>query len=147
MHPLFRRYRTFIAIAIGLLINGLFSVACGSNSDTSSSAGSTQSAGGTGGTTTGVGAGAGTGGSGMGGSLLTDAGPSPFPQGNVYIAGSRNAEVFEYDSSLSLVSHWTDPHFGTVLQFPGQDFGLGPAGMAFDANGYLVVASNARRCT
>jgi len=66
--------------------------------------------------------------------------PSKFTRGHVFIAGSRNAEVFELDEKLTLVTRWTDPSFGTVLPAPGQDFNLGPAGMAFDSSGNLVVA-------
>lgn len=70
-----------------------------------------------------------------------DAGPtSKFTANHVFLAGSRNAEVFEFDEALKLVTHWTDPHFGKVLAFPGQPFGDGPAGMAFDVDGNLVVA-------
>ncbi len=65
---------------------------------------------------------------------------SKFTIGHVFLAGSRNAEVFEFDSALKLVTRWTDPHFGKVLPFPGQALDLGPAGMAFDASGNLVVA-------
>jgi streptogramin lyase len=67
--------------------------------------------------------------------------PPPFALGHVFIAGSRNAEVFEYDAALKPVGHFTDPHFGTVLPFPGQSYAAGPAGMAFDASGFLVVAT------
>src|SRR4029079_14530219 len=45
-----------------------------------------------------------------------------------------------------LVSHWTHPKLGTVQAFPGRDFSLGPAGMAFDASGYLVVATHDDFC-
>lgn len=99
--------------------------------------------GGAGGVTAGGGGGAG--GSGAGG-VVADAAPPPFPVGHVYVAGSRNAEVFEYDASLQLVSHWTDPHFGTVEAFPGQDLSIGPAGMVFDENGNLVVAAQEAFC-
>ena len=72
--------------------------------------------------------------------------PPPFPLGNVYIAGSRNAQVFEYSSTLEPISQWTDPSFGTVLAPPGQDYFLGPAGMTFDDSGFLVVAGASQFC-
>lgn len=73
--------------------------------------------------------------------IFPDVGPtSKFTTGHVFLAGSRNAEVFEFDETLTLVTRWTDPHFGKVLPFPGQALDLGPAGMAFDASGNLVVA-------
>lgn len=116
--------------------------ACGSggaggSTTTSTAAGGTGGTGGhgAGGSTTSA-----TGGAG-GGTIEIDAGPPPFPLGHVFIAGSRNAEVFEYDATLSPVSSWTHPSFGTVGPFPGQNLSVGPAGMAFDASGYLVVAS------
>jgi sugar lactone lactonase YvrE len=59
----------------------------------------------------------------------------------VFIAGSRNAEVFEYDEHLELVSQWTHPKFGEVLPAPGQSYAQGPEGMVFDAAGRLVVAT------
>lgn len=80
-------------------------------------------------------------GGGGGGAIQVDAGPPPFPLGHVFIAGSRNAKVFEYDPKLGLVESFTDPAFGTVQPFPGQSYGLGPAGMAFDHSGYLVVGA------
>jgi|LGVE01.1.fsa_nt_gb DNA-binding beta-propeller fold protein YncE len=69
-----------------------------------------------------------------------------FTPGNIYIAGSRNAEIFEFDPSLNLVSQWTHPSFGTILPPPGQSHLLGPAGMAFDADGNLVVAACDQFC-
>lgn len=76
-----------------------------------------------------------------------DAAPtSKFTKGHVFIAGSRNAEVFELDEKLALVTRWTDPAFGTVLPAPGQSFAVGPAGMAFDASGHLVVAAVDKFC-
>lgn len=89
--------------------------------------------------------GGGSGGGGAGG-VLADAAPPPFPVGDVYVAGSRNAEVFEYDAALQLVSHWIDPHFGTLEAFPGQDLSIGPAGMVFDESGNLVVAAQEAFC-
>ena len=84
---------------------------------------------------------------GTGGWVDVDSGPPPFTPGHVFIAGSRNAEVFEYDSSLALVTRWTNDGFGTINeQPPGQDLQLGPAGMAFDASGYLVVAARDEFC-
>jgi sugar lactone lactonase YvrE len=72
---------------------------------------------------------------------VSDAGPkSKFATGHVFLAGSRNAEVLELDETLKLVTRWTHPSFGTVLPPPGQSYDLGPAGMAFDASGNLVVA-------
>lgn len=76
-----------------------------------------------------------------------DAAPtSNFTKGHVFIAGSRNAEVFELDDKLALVTRWTDPSFGTVLPPPGQELSIGPAGMAFDASGNLVVATYESFC-
>lgn len=72
--------------------------------------------------------------------------PSKFAKGHVFIAGSRNAEVFELDDKLALVTRWTHPSFGAVLPAPGQDLALGPAGMAFDASGNLVVAGVEKFC-
>jgi sugar lactone lactonase YvrE len=72
--------------------------------------------------------------------------PSKFAKGHVFIAGSRNGEVFELDDKLALVTRWTDPSFGTVLPAPGQDYNLGPQGMAFDASGNLVVAGPESFC-
>jgi sugar lactone lactonase YvrE len=70
-----------------------------------------------------------------------DAALPAFTKGHVFIAGSRNAEVFEFDSKLELVDRWTHPKFGQVLPAPGQSLQLGPAGMAFDSAGQLVVAT------
>jgi DNA-binding beta-propeller fold protein YncE len=70
-----------------------------------------------------------------------DAALPAFTKGHVFIAGSRNAEVFEFDHKLDLVDRWTHPKFGQVLPAPGQGFQLGPAGMAFDSEGRLVVAT------
>jgi len=88
--------------------------------------------------------GAGDGGDGGPGDGGGDSGPdalqSGFKEGNVYVAGSRNAEVFELDPALKLVTRWTHPSFGTVLPAPGQPLDQGPAGMVFDARGFLVVA-------
>ncbi len=67
--------------------------------------------------------------------------PGKFKKGHVFIAGSRNAEIFELDPLLKLVSRWTHPKFGKVLPAPGQPLSKGPAGMVFDAHGYLVVAA------
>ena len=76
------------------------------------------------------------------GPALPDATPAgKFTKGHVFIAGSRNAEIFEYDSQLKLVSRWTHAKFGKVLPPPGQSLTIGPAGMVFDAHGYLVVAA------
>ncbi len=69
-----------------------------------------------------------------------------FTAGHLFVAGSRNAEVFELDASLAVVSRWTHPSFGVVMPAPGQDFGAGPAGMAFDAKGQLVVAGRGEFC-
>ncbi len=69
-----------------------------------------------------------------------------FTPGNIYVAGSRNAQVLEFDPSLNLVSQWTHASFGTVLSPPGQAYQLGPAGMAFDAQGNLVVAGLEEFC-
>ena len=78
--------------------------------------------------------------------IVLDSGGSAFPAGNIYVAGSRNAKVFEFDSSLNLVSEWTHPAFGTVMPAPGQPYGDGPAGMVFDADGRLVVAGVDQFC-
>lgn len=84
---------------------------------------------------------------GGGDGLELDATPtSKFRKGHVFIAGSRNAEVFELDETLALVTRWTDPSFGKVLPPPGQSFAEGPAGMAFDASGNLVVAAVDQFC-
>ena len=66
--------------------------------------------------------------------------PPGFKKGNVYVAGSRNAEVFELSPTLKVLSRWTHPSFGKVLPAPGQSLSQGPAGMAFNKHGYLVVA-------
>lgn len=82
-----------------------------------------------------------------GGPGLLDGSPlSKFAVGHVFIAGSRNAEIFELDETLALVTRWTDPAFGSVLPAPGQSFAVGPAGMAFDASGNLVVAAVDQFC-
>jgi len=72
--------------------------------------------------------------------------PPGFKKGNIYVAGSRNAEVFEFDPTFKLLNRWTHPSFGKVLPAPGQSLTLGPAGMAFDAKGNLVVAAYASFC-
>ncbi len=69
-----------------------------------------------------------------------------FEPGHVFVAGSRNAEVFEFDSALNPVTSWTDPTFGQQLPAPGQPFENGPAGMVFDADGNLVVAALDQFC-
>ncbi len=102
--------------------------------------------GGAGGAATSAGGSGGSGGSGGAGGAGGSPLPPPFAIGHVFLAGSRNAEVFEYDADLQLVTHWTDPHFGTVLPFPGQNLSIGPAGMVFDVNGHLVVASHDSFC-
>jgi len=84
----------------------------------------------------------GDGGLGTGGAPL----PPPFTPGHVFVAGSRNARVFELDEQLQTVTSWTHPSFGTELPAPGQAFGAGPAGMAFDKKGHLVVAGVAQLC-
>ena len=77
----------------------------------------------------------------------SDAPPlSYFTAGHVFVAGSRNAEVFEFNEALELVSRWTHPMFGEVLPAPGQSFQVGPQGMAFDADGRLVVAAHSHFC-
>lgn len=78
-------------------------------------------------------------------SIVVDGGGA-FPDGNIYVAGSRNAKVYEFDSNLNPVSDWTHPAFGTVMPAPGQPFGDGPAGMVFDAKGRLVVAGVDQFC-
>jgi len=78
--------------------------------------------------------------------VLPDAAPPPFPRGNVYVAGSRNAMVFEFDPDLNPISSWTHPAFGVVLPAPGQIFSDGPAGMVFDSQGRLVVAALSEFC-
>ena len=75
-----------------------------------------------------------------GGQQQDAAKPPGFKKGNIYVAGSRNAEVFELSPTLKVLNRWTHPSFGTVLPPPGQSLSLGPAGMAFNAKGYLVVA-------
>ena len=77
----------------------------------------------------------------------SDAPPlSFFTPGHVFVAGSRNAEVFEFNEILELVSRWTHPMFGEVLPAPGQSLHLGPQGMAFDSDGRLVVATLSHFC-
>ncbi len=51
--------------------------------------------------------------------------PPGFKRGNIYVAGSRNAEVFEFAPDLTLISRWTHPAFGTVLPPPGQPLSIG----------------------
>ena len=76
-----------------------------------------------------------------------DAGPvADFTAGHVFVAGSRNAEVFEFSADLELVTRWTHPMFGEVLPAPGQTFAAGPQGMAFDSSGFLVVATLTHFC-
>jgi outer membrane protein assembly factor BamB len=72
--------------------------------------------------------------------------PPGFKQGNVYVAGSRNAEVFEFAPDFTLLSRWTHPAFGTVLPAPGQPLSIGPNGMSFDRKGNLVVAAYKQFC-
>lgn len=72
--------------------------------------------------------------------------PPGFKRGNIYVAGSRNAEVFEFAPDLTLISRWTHPAFGTVLPPPGQPLSIGPNGMSFDVKGNLVVAAYKQFC-
>ena len=72
--------------------------------------------------------------------------PPGFKKGYIYVAGSRNAEVFEFDPTFKLLNRWTHPSFGKILPAPGQSLTLGPAGMSFDAKGNLVVAAYASFC-
>ena len=88
-----------------------------------------------------------------GADVLFDSPPAPdlfpagkFTKGHIFVAGSRNAEVFEFDAQLKLISRWTHPSFGQMLPAPGQSLTLGPAGMVFDAHGYLVVAGYKEFC-
>ena len=69
-----------------------------------------------------------------------------FKKGNIYVAGSRNAEIFEFAPDLKLVSRWTHPAFGQVLPAPGQSGTIGPQGMSFDVKGNLVVAAHKQFC-
>ncbi len=111
----------------------------GSGGATGGSGGAT---GGSGGATGGSGgATGGSGGLGTGGSP-----PSPFTLGHVFVAGSRNARVYELDAQLLTVTSWTHLSFGTELPAPGQSHAVGPAGMAFDKNGNLVVAGVSQFC-
>ena len=61
-----------------------------------------------------------------------DATWAQFTPGNVYIANFIGGEVFEYDASLNLVTSWP--------------VGTQPAGMTFDSNGNLVVATLSEFC-
>ncbi|MEM6990954.1 MAG: hypothetical protein AAF721_10665 [Myxococcota bacterium] len=63
--------------------------------------------------------------------------PPPFDEGNVFVVGFNDRMVFEYDSMLEPVSTWTHPSFDGVE---------GPAGMVFDADGFLVVAAYDQFC-
>ena len=65
-----------------------------------------------------------------------------FQEGHIFVAGSRSAAIFEFDADFNLVSSWTHPSFGVFGQF----YQEGPAGMAFDADGNLVVAAKAELC-
>jgi len=141
-----------IGLGVGMGLVGLVALsACGNDADSCEGcAGATGTAtstntGGTGGTG-GGGTTTSTSSSGTGGSGGFNSGTPPFPIGNIYVAGSRNAEVFEFAPDLSLVSKWTHPAFGMVLPAPGQSYADGPAGMVFDAQGYLVVAGVEQFC-
>ncbi|MBI4703507.1 MAG: hypothetical protein HY744_20545 [Deltaproteobacteria bacterium] len=120
-----------------------------STDDTSAVVGTTTGTGGSGGQGAATGAaghgGAGEGGEGIGG-WSVDAGPPPFALGHVFVAGSRNAQVFEFDATLNPIAQFTHASFGQVLPAPGQPYSEGPAGMAFDASGYLVVAAKNEFC-
>jgi len=63
--------------------------------------------------------------------------PPPFDAGNVFVVGFNDRMVFEYDSMLEPVSSWSHPSFDAVE---------GPAGMVFDASGFLVVAAYDEFC-
>ncbi len=112
----------------------------GSGGVGNASAGGTGAAAGTGGAaglggsmggTSGAG-GSTTGGTAGTGGIMTDSGPAPFPEGNVYVVGYNDRKVFELDSSLQTISSWDDPSFMAME---------GPSGMVFDYRGYLVVAT------
>ncbi|MBW2455277.1 MAG: hypothetical protein JRI68_12235 [Deltaproteobacteria bacterium] len=130
-----------------VVVGGLWlGVSC---SDDETSSTTTSGTGGSGNSSAGgAGGGASSTSSGTGGSggMIIDAGPPPFPNGNIYVAGSRNAEVFEFDSNLSFVSKWHHTAFGTIEPAPGQPLSNGPAGMVFDESGYLVVAAVDQLC-
>lgn len=59
-----------------------------------------------------------------------------FTPGNIYVADWNNKNVWEYDKDWNLVSSWTHP------AFKGKNIG----GMAFDADGNLVVAARTQFC-
>ncbi|HHG83317.1 MAG TPA: hypothetical protein ENJ82_01100, partial [Bacteroidetes bacterium] len=65
-----------------------------------------------------------------------------FSAGNILVASSVNARVYEFDPAYNLVSSWTHPSFG----IPGQALNLGPNGMVFDNLGNLVVAGRDSFC-
>jgi DNA-binding beta-propeller fold protein YncE len=113
----------------------------GSGGASGGSGGASGGTGGAGGAAAGSGGTAGSGGLGVGGSP-----PSPFTVGHVFVAGSRNARVFELDEQLQTVTSWTHSSFGQELPPPGQSLDLGPAGMAFDKDGNLVVAGLSELC-
>jgi hypothetical protein len=94
--------------------------------------------------------------------LAADAGPTSFTAGHVYLAGARNAQIFEYalvpgsgtsPGTLELVSQWTHPSFypdyASAQDLPrpwGQPPGRGPGGIAFDGRGSLAVAALRQIC-
>ncbi len=65
-----------------------------------------------------------------------------FQEGRIFVSGSTSAAVFEFDPDFNLVSSWTHPSFGVAGQF----YTAGPGGMAFDADGNLVVAALSELC-
>lgn len=146
---------------LGLLLSSMLVIGvsgCGDDSGSGACAGPGCNDGGAGGSggkggTGGSGGASGSGGGislgGSGGSSSGGAGgspPSPFTVGHVFVAGSRNARVFELDAQLQTVTSWTHPSFGQELPAPGQSLSLGPAGMAFDESGNLVVAGVSELC-
>lgn len=145
---LFTRRACGLALAVGLAMGPpLLTAAC--SGDETQPAGGSGGSGLTGTGAAGAGGTAGSGGvaqGGTGGQGGFISGDDPFPLGHIYIAGSRNAQVLEFDADLQPVSQWTHPAFGTVQAPPGQSFAEGPAGMVFDSQGYLVVAAVDQFC-
>jgi hypothetical protein len=132
--------------AVAVIVSLWVGVSC---SDDESGTTTTSGSGGSGNAGAGGSGGAGgssSSGSGGSGGMTIDAGPPPFPVGHIFVAGSRNAQVFEFDENLNPISQWTHAAFGTIEPAPGQALSLGPAGMVFDASGYLVVAAVDQFC-
>ncbi|RLB56266.1 MAG: hypothetical protein DRI90_18810, partial [Deltaproteobacteria bacterium] len=132
-----------VVVAVGSLWLG---ASCSDDETTSTTTSGTGGTGNTGAGGTAGGGGSTASGTAGSGGMTIDAGPPPFPDGHIYVAGSRNAEVFEYDGSLNFISKWHHTAFGTIEPAPGQPLSNGPAGMVFDESGYLVVAAVDQFC-